>query len=254
MQENTDGFNRPLGILGKNIANKTQEKMGPFWNKWAELFSNRLWLPMINFASKKKLSRPHTKENKWFSFSGIRTNSLQQKNHPIDETLMKRIASYVSKSEDTCKQTKTTQREPLAGHITDNPELKWVLETPYDICNQAMEDLLKAYNSTFTTGVKGFTMKYRSKKDRQQPIPITLGYDSRLVMNRLGEFYLCIPKPLELRIENQDGYTALWGNGDIGRIYRLCYFYNKLQSKKDTAHGNKYKRFRYKLKRCMLRI
>ncbi|PKY18825.1 hypothetical protein RhiirB3_383619 [Rhizophagus irregularis] len=144
--ENTDGFNRPLGILGKNIANKTQEKMGPFWNKWAELFSNRLWLPMINFASKKKLSRPHTKENKWFSFSGIRTNSLQQKNHPIDETLMKRIASYVSKSEDTCKQTKTTQR--------------------------AMEDLLKAYNSTFATGVKGFTMKYRSKKDRQQSITI----------------------------------------------------------------------------------
>lgn len=110
MQENTDGFNRPLGILGKNIANKIQEKTGPFWNKWAELFSNRLWLPMINFASKKKLSRPHTKENKWFSFSGIRTNSLQQKNHLIDETLMKRIASYVSKSEDTCKQIKTTQR------------------------------------------------------------------------------------------------------------------------------------------------
>ncbi|CAB5197252.1 unnamed protein product [Rhizophagus irregularis] len=179
MQENTDGFNRPLGILGKNIANKTQEKMGPFWNKWAELFSNRLWLPMINFASKKKLSRPHTKENKWFSFSGIRTNSLQQKNHPIDETLMKRIASYVSKSEDTCKQTKTTQRvisrQKNTNKITVgkyNPELKWVLETPYDICNQAMEDLLKAYNSTFTTGVKGFTMKYRSKKDRQQSITI----------------------------------------------------------------------------------
>ncbi|CAB4434289.1 unnamed protein product [Rhizophagus irregularis] len=103
-------------------------------------------------------------------------------------------------------------------------------------------------------------------------------------MNRLGEFYLCIPKPFELRTENQgpfivskeqrrtrlisldpgvsmfmtcyspDGYTASWGNGDIERINRLYYFYDKLQSKKNTAYGNKYKRFRYKLKCCMLRI
>ncbi|CAB5159371.1 unnamed protein product [Rhizophagus irregularis] len=103
-------------------------------------------------------------------------------------------------------------------------------------------------------------------------------------MNRLGEFYFCIPKPLELWTENQgpfivsekqrrtqlisldpgvrtfmtcyspDGYTASWGNGDIGRIYRLCYAYDKVQSKKDTVHGNKCKRFRYKLRRCMLRI
>jgi hypothetical protein len=77
-----------------------------------------------------------------------------------------------------------------------------------------MDDLLKAYNSTFYTGVKKFSMKHRSKKDKQQYITIeskhwgrkrgeysflwkiktsrpitTLEYDSRLVMNKLGEAF-----------------------------------------------------------------
>ncbi|CAB5216815.1 unnamed protein product [Rhizophagus irregularis] len=55
---------------------------------------------------------------------------------------------------------------------------------PYDIRNRAMNDLIKVYSSTFASGIKRFTM-------------------SRLVMNKLGEFYLCIPRPLELRTENQ---------------------------------------------------
>jgi len=74
-----------------------------------------------------------------------------------------------------------------------------------------------------------FVMKLRSKKDPQQsitilskhwgksrgeysfpskiksaePLPNELEYYSRLVMNRLGEYYLCIPRPLEIRAENQ---------------------------------------------------
>ncbi|CAB4427982.1 unnamed protein product [Rhizophagus irregularis] len=65
---------------------------------------------------------------------------------------------------------------------------------PYDIRNRAMDDLIKAYSSTIASGIKRFTMR---------SISHTLGYDSRLVMNKLGEFYLCIPRPLELRTENQ---------------------------------------------------
>ena len=34
-------------------------------------------------------------------------------------------------------------------------------------------------------------------------LPAELHYDARLVMNRLGEFYLCIPQPLEIWTENQ---------------------------------------------------
>ena len=110
-----------------------------------------------------------------------------------------------------------------------NTNLKWVLEAPYDIRDEAMNDLLKGYSSNFTSNHKKFKMKFRSKKDPQQsiailskhwgrsrgeysflskmksaePLPSKLEYDSRLVMNRLGEYYLCIPKPLEIRAENQ---------------------------------------------------
>jgi putative transposase len=92
-----------------------------------------------------------------------------------------------------------------------------------------MNDLLKGYASNFAANRKNFKMKFRSKKDPQQSIailskhwnksrgefsflhkmnsaeslPKQLKYDSRLVINRLGEFYLCIPEPLKIRAENQ---------------------------------------------------
>ena len=72
-------------------------------------------------------------------------------------------------------------------------------------------------------------MKFRSKKDRLQSIvipseiwgrkrgefsflkgiksseqiPEKMEYDCRLTINRLGEFYLCIPRPLEINNNNQ---------------------------------------------------
>jgi hypothetical protein len=36
-----------------------------------------------------------------------------------------------------------------------------------------------------------------------EPLPTKLDYDSHIVMNRLGEFYICIPKPLDVQAENQ---------------------------------------------------
>ena len=44
---------------------------------------------------------------------------------------------------------------------------------------------------------------FLSKIKSAEPLPNKLEYDSRLVMNRLGEYYLCIPRPLEIRAENQ---------------------------------------------------
>ena len=46
---------------------------------------------------------------------------------------------------------------------------KWVLETPYDVRDEAMNDLLKGYRANFAAK-RTFTMKFRSKKDRQQVI------------------------------------------------------------------------------------
>ena len=76
---------------------------------------------------------------------------------------------------------------------------------------------------------KNLKLKFRSKKDRLQSIvipseiwgrksgefsflkgiksseqiPEKMEYDCRLTINRLGEFYLCIPKPLEIKADNQ---------------------------------------------------
>lgn len=116
-----------------------------------------------------------------------------------------------------------------AINFENNINLKWVLETPYDIRDEAMNDLLKGYSSNFAANRKKFNMKHRSKKDPQQSIailskhwsksrgeyaflhhiksaeslPKQLEYDSRLVVNRLGEFYICIPQPLNIRTESQ---------------------------------------------------
>src|SRR4051812_24878354 len=91
-----------------------------------------------------------------------------------------------------------------------------------------MNDLLKGYSSNFASNKK-FNMKFHSKKDHQQSITILskhwsrsrgeyaflrkiksaevlsekLEYDSRLVVNRLGTFYIRIPQPLNIRTENQ---------------------------------------------------
>lgn len=171
-------------------------------------------------------------------------------------------------------------------------ELKWVLETPYDIRDQAMNDLLKAYKSAAALKKGGhvtrYTMKFRSKKaptdciailDKHwgktrgefaaifhrsklksaEPLPKKLGYDSRLIHTRLGEYFLCIPAPLDAKDDSQvlcedddamggivsidpgvrtfaTGYDPMghsfeWGKQDIGRVLRLCKNYDLLQSR-----------------------
>jgi putative transposase len=191
---------------------------------------------------------------------------------------------------------------------------KWVLETPYDIRDEAMNDLIKAYSSNFAAGREKFHIKYRSKKENQQSItmlskhwchstgvysfvremkaaetlPQVLQYDSRIVLTRLGEYYLCIPEPLHVKAENQGpicgcsneniseeckGVIALdpgvrtfmtgydpsgsaieWGKNDISRLYRLCRHFDKLQSIRDKSIGARHKHKRYKLRRSMYRI
>jgi len=112
-----------------------------------------------------------------------------------------------------------------------------------------------------------------------EPLPEKLNYDCRLKKTRLGEFYLCLLMPLEIRGENQtpvwnkieegiisldpgvrtfstgyspSGIAIEWGKKDIGRIYRLCNALDKLQSKwsqKEMKH-----RKRYKMQRAGRRI
>ena len=43
---------------------------------------------------------------------------------------------------------------------------------PYDIRDEAMNDLLKSYSTNFAAKRTKFKIKFRSKKDRQQSIAI----------------------------------------------------------------------------------
>ena len=117
--------------------------------------------------------------------------------------------------------------------LQHNPEKKWVLETPYDIRDEAMNDYIKAVKSNLAAKKPRFEIKFRSKKDTHQSIsvlkkhwnrkrgeyaqvfgprclksaeklPTELECDSRLIRTRLGHWYLCMP--LELKVnpgENQ---------------------------------------------------
>ena len=91
-------------------------------------------------------------------------------------------------------------------------------------------------------------------------LPEKLDYDSRLLRTKLGDYYLCIPMPLEVKHENQvldhniqnndnvmasvisldpgvrtfqtgydpSGLVIECGKYDVQRIYRLCYHLDKL--------------------------
>ena len=64
------------------------------------------------------------------------------------------------------------------NYITNKSEkfkdigLKWVLDTPYEIRDAAMMDLLKNYKSNIALRRKNFKLKFRSKKDKSQSITI----------------------------------------------------------------------------------
>src|SRR5437764_10189607 len=65
-----------------------------------------------------------------------------------------------------------------ANYITrsekfEDPNLKWVLDTPRHVRDAAMLDLLKNYKSNIAAKRKNFKLKFRSKKDRLQSIVIT---------------------------------------------------------------------------------
>lgn len=128
------------------------------------------------------------------------------------------------------------KKKELRAKCVNNDNFKdqnqWAKETPYDIRDEAMNDVLKAYASNFALERKEFTIRFKKKKSEHdsivilskhwkragifhptewgkeplkssQPLPDKLPYDSRLQKTRLGEFYLCIPQPLVIRPDNQ---------------------------------------------------
>lgn len=130
-----------------------------------------------------------------------------------------------------CKLTKSSMRNYC---LNRNAELlqdkEWVFKTPYDVRDEAMNDLLKAQEYLIENS-ESYNMKYRSKKDAsasivihnkhfknkifyptfwkkkdkiiktKEPLPDLLGYDTRLQRTRLGEYYFCILNCKEPQIQ-----------------------------------------------------
>jgi putative transposase len=114
-------------------------------------------------------------------------------------------------------------------------QVPWVAETPYDIRDEAMADVVKAIQSNFAAKRERFDLKFRSRRDECQSIsvlkkhwnhargvysqvlnsrrlrsaeklPDVLECDSRLIRTRLGHYYLCLP--MELKVSGAENQGA----------------------------------------------
>jgi putative transposase len=137
--------------------------------------------------------------------------------------------------QDRVKRSKKELRALLINNDNFAMENQWVLDTPYEVRDAAMVDLLNAYSSNFAKKSKNkghqFTMSFRSKKSPHEaimirgklfkkgafytrsfgkeplraaePLPDKVDYDCKLLHTRLGHYYMVIPMPLEMASDNQ---------------------------------------------------
>jgi putative transposase len=135
-----------------------------------------------------------------------------------------------------CERTeKALRARTVNEEVLNNDEaLAWLKEVPYDIRDEGLRDLLKAYKSNFARQANDpnhvFEMRFRSRKrldsetitvhskhwkkkkgvyawlraiHSSEPKPDILQYDARLQRTKAGAYYLCVPLPLVIRDENQ---------------------------------------------------
>jgi len=111
---------------------------------------------------------------------------------------------------------------------------------PYDVRDEAMIDFVKALSTQNMLVAKGkrkfFHMSFRSKREDQsivmhskhwkngsfyksffgnepiassEPIPAHLGYDSRLVRDKCGKYFLCLLLPVDDHFSHQPDNTII---------------------------------------------
>lgn len=170
-----------------------------------------------------------------------RTRKIKLKPNPGQKRILNQWFNTARWTYNRCVNAITEQgiersQKALRAHclhnslfITNNC---WVTQTPFDVRDAAMQDVLKAYKTNFAAKRKYFKIKYKSRKARSDSItihakywktagvfypksfgkkpiracellPEKLDYDTRLQRTRLGEFYLCLLSPLAKRSESQ---------------------------------------------------
>ena len=239
------------------------------------------------------------KLNQWMGTARWTYNRcLEIYNNRVTKSELKKLKKRTTK--DEIGMVMKDMRTYIVNNIHYREENQWVLNTPYMIRDAAARELVTAFKGNFTKLRQGiqdnFFIRFKRRKDRKdsiliscrnwlskkgefsflknikssEPLPDDLKYDSRIIKTKLGEYYLCIPKPLDMRSENQApestlGVVALdpgvrtfqttfdlnsmvteWGKGDYTRIGRLCHAYDKIQSKWSQPQVNHNKRYKYK--------
>ncbi len=209
----------------------------------------------------------------------IKTPKQQPEDVTITTTLPVTLAAFRSFA--------VNENSPL---LQDKP---WVKAVPYDLRDEAANDLRKAWKANETKIQKGdkfainADFKFMSKHRKSQKmvihrknyytrgvfhpdffgeepfrscekLPDRLDYDSCLTMNWLGDVYLCVPQPLDKfdRAIAPNPIAAIdpgvrtfgtvfdplnhrfieWGAKDMGKIVRLCYHLDDLQSRVNQVY------------------
>ncbi|KAK9319454.1 putative transposase DNA-binding domain-containing protein [Lipomyces orientalis] len=240
----------------------------PFWNDNAAQISGQLWLPTASLQASEWNSKPIAHGwgtcLRWSSGAEVHSNvqglfvAEPEAKTPqtTDEPALrvKRFRVYPTaqekdilrkwfgaarwtyneclraiKDEKFRKSKKDLRARAINKEAIDALKKPWLGETPYDIRNEAMDDLLKAFASgeaRYANDKKAFNIKYRSRQRCSQEsivihrqhwrrragkyaflrhmkchekLPEELPHDSRLVVERgTGHFYLCVPGAVEV--------------------------------------------------------
>ena len=189
----------------------------------------------------------------------------------------------------------------------------WANDIPFDIRDEGARDLLKALKAEFAKRRKQtargetltpFRMSMRRRKDGDtltvhkkhwmhkrgefasifgkgklhstEPIPASLDFDSRMLRDNIGNFYLCLPGLVEKLASEKvsstfrvaaldpgvrtfqtvfsssfDGEDEVveWGAGDMSAIFRMCLAADRLQSRISKSK----RRNRHRKRRALLR-
>lgn len=181
----------------------------------------------------------------------------------------------------------------IVNDVNYKSDNKWMLDIRYDIRDEAVRDLLMNIEKNLNNGGR-FNMRFKRRHD-EQSISIlkkhwdkrrgsyynvykdigckryNIEYTSRLKRTKLGEYYLCIPRNVNVS-ENQtdksrilsidpgvrtfltcfdpQGRVLEFGKGDICRLRRLLGNVDKLRSKITKAKSKK----KIRLKKSMYRL
>ncbi|KAK9364820.1 hypothetical protein V1509DRAFT_613134 [Lipomyces kononenkoae] len=315
----------PSEAVGDQNTPNTKIVPKPYWNEDSARITRMLWLPSLNLIEREWTSHLVTEGWGTSECEVDDKNEREEKRRKTDKEQagkVRRFRVYPTTDQkailrswfgtarwtyNRCldavekKEVAKTKKDLRAAFLNkdaiDRMEKPWVLETPYDIRNAAMDDLLKAYDSgqaRYQKDKKVFKIKHRSRRKCRQesivihhkhwthtsgkysflrkmksaePLPDDLKYDSRLVYQRTtGHYYLCVPMTLQVlegpssgRLISLDpgvrtfltGYTpdgevVELGKNDIGHIYRLCHWLDKLESRYSAKDITRAKRWRMK--------